>query len=400
MKLKKVIISINPNLKDSWGHFLHYDERLKEELNLKGSQLLIMANKNANGEIRKKKGIHCVLEDIEEYFPPQVIKGFNLKSWFGFITGSFRFIRHISLQKNDLDSLTYFMYLSSIKYTPAFMLHALFNRFKHRYILNLFQFHYNVGQTNMRSLAPIESLVLNLIRRILLKVKIRLTSDSHRLNTKLGVDFDILPMFSTTSLNQTDFKKASDWDIHFRSRLKTVVSFPALSRKGKGFDKACILIKNILLQPDNRFEFKLRNISLKNEETIQQYINLIESNVIVYEGVLSDEVYKELFIRADIIFISYRRMEFFSRTSAVLSDAIQLNRPIVGPRDTWTGDIIEKYRFGTTFRDGNIKDMYRALCEVNDNYEFYKGNLLNMSRSWVSNNSAKKCVQFLLQSVY
>jgi len=400
MKFNNVIISINPNLKDRWGHFLYYDERLKEVLSSKGHQLLILANKNARREILRKKGINCVLEDIEEYFPPQLIKKFNFKSWFRYITGCFRFMKHISLQETDRGCLTYFMYLSSLKYTPAFVIHALFNGFNHRYILNLFQFHYSVGQTNKRSLSSLESFALNLIRRILLKMKIQLSTDSRRLNTKLGVDFGILPMFSTTKLTHTDLKKASNWDVHFKSRSKTIVSFPVVSRKGKGFDKACILIKNILLQSDDRFEFKLRNISLKNEETVQQYLLPIEDDVIIYEGILTNELYKELFIYADIIFISYRRMEFFSRTSAVLSDAIQLNRPIIGPRDTWTGDIIEKNKFGTTFKDGSIKDMYRALCEVNENYEFYKRNLINFSRSWASVNSAEQCVQYILQGVY
>jgi hypothetical protein len=400
MKFEKIVISINPDLKDRCGHFFYYDQRLKEVLSSEGYQFLILANKNARREILKKKGINCVLEDIKEYFPPQLMKKINFKSWFRYVTGCFRFVKHISVKETDWNCLTYFMYLSSLKYTPAFVIHAVFNGFKHRYILNLFQFHYGVGQTNMRSLSSIESFALNLVRRILLKMKIQLSTDSRRLNTKLGVDFDLLPMFSTTTITQTDLKMASNWDTDFKSRSKKIVSFPGVSRKGKGFDKACILIKNIILLSDDRFEFKLRNISINNEETLQRYLLPIKDDVIIYEGILTNELYKELFIYADIIFISYRRMEFFSRTSAVLSDAIQLNRPIIGPRDTWTGDVIEKNKFGSTFEDGSIRDMYRALCEVNENYEFYKKNLINYSRSWASVNSAEQCVKYILQGAF
>jgi hypothetical protein len=400
MKTSNVIISVNPSLRDRWGHFLHYDERLKEALDSKGYQLIILANKNAKREIRRQEGIYCVLEDCEEYFPSKLIKEFNFKLLLKFITGCLRFMKNISLQGTDRGSLTYFMYISSIKYAPAFVLHALFNGFKHRYILNLFQFHYSVGQTNKRSLSSIESYVLNLVRRSLSKLKVRLSTDSHRLNTKLGVDFNILPMFSTTRLTDGDFKKAYNWDINFKSRPKTIVSFPVLSRMGKGFDKACILIRNILLQSDDRFEFIMRSIALKNEETVQQHLRPIENDVTIYEGVLSDELYKELLICADIIFISYRRMEFYSRTSAIMSDAILLNRPIVGPRDTWSGDIIEKNKLGSTFEDGSIKDMYRALCEVHENFEFYKRNLYKFSPSWAAANSAKRCVEFIFERTH
>lgn len=396
MKKKQTLISINPSLKEHWGHFLHYDERLEEVLKSNGNRLLILANKGASSEIRQKENIKCVLSDIEDYFPPSILRKLNLKSLFQYILGCFKFGRDINCESKRGYNLTYFMYLSSIKYIPAFVIHALLHGFKFRYVLNLFQYHYNVGQTNRRPLSAVESRMLRAIHKIMSKMKIRLCTDSQRLNTKLGVDFDILPMFSTTQLTSSDMQRATAWDLDFKHRQKMVISIPALSRKGKGYDKACLLIAHLRSQKDERFEFKIRNIQLQNEEEMARYLLPILDSVEVYEGVLSNQRYKELFILADIILISYRRTEFYSRTSAVLSDAVRLERPIICPQDTWMGDIIEHFGFGQTFEDGNVADMYRALCDIHDNYEQYKNNLRNSSHQWVSQNNPERCVEFIL----
>jgi len=60
------------------------------------------------------------------------------------------------------------------------------------------------------------------------------------------------------------------------------------------------------------------------------------------------------------------------------------------------GDIIERFEFGQTFEDGSISDMYRALCDIHDDYGQYKNNLRNFSHRWISQNNAERCVQFIL----
>jgi len=272
MKKKQTLITINPSLKEYWGHFLHYDERLEEVLKANGNRLLILANKGARNEIRQKKNIKCILSDIEEYFPPSILRKLNLKSLFLYILGCFKFVRDINGESKPGDNLTYFMYLSSIKYIPAFVIHALLHGFKFRYVLNLFQYHYNVGQSNRRPLSAAESRMLKAIHKILSKMKIRMCTDSQRFNTKLGVDFAILPMFSTTQLASSDMQRARAWDTDFRHRQKMFISIPALSRKGKGFDKACLLIAHLRNQKDERFEFKIRNTQLQNKEEMTRYL--------------------------------------------------------------------------------------------------------------------------------
>lgn len=397
--MNRLLVSINPNLKNEWGHFLHYDEILKEELEEKNDNIIILASKDLDIKLKEKKYIIARMTEHSTHFfrlgsKKQFVKGL-LKLWRDLIV----FAKDINISIGKDQKVTYFMYLASIHHLWAIILHAVYNKFRYRYVLNLFWFHLSVGMYNKKPLNTWKSLFLRILKNVSKLFRIRLCTDSRELNRKLKVNFKILPMFSTTGFNDAEIEESPKNLHNPAKRKRMIVSFPGLMRKGKGYDKSCQLINHIINAEDNRFFFFLRKLIDKGDRGMVDYLSPLDTRkefVKIFCGILSNEEYKSMFIKSDIVFISYRKEEFYTRTSAVLADAILLKKPVIGPMDTWIGNIIEKYSFGETYEDGNIEEMYTVLQKVYAGYSFYKNNLIEHAPHWLGRNNAAEALKFIM----
>ena len=86
---------------------------------------------------------------------------------------------------------------------------------------------------------------------------------------------------------------------------------------------------------------------------------------------LTDAQYAAMVGRAHVVVLPYRRATFRTRTSGVLLDAIAAGKPIVAARDTWAGDVIERFGIGTTYDDGDVEALEVAVAEIVDDLETY-----------------------------
>lgn len=86
---------------------------------------------------------------------------------------------------------------------------------------------------------------------------------------------------------------------------------------------------------------------------------------------LSDGQYAAMVRNAEVILLPYRRSIFRTRTSGVVLDAIAAGKPVVAVRETWAGDLIDRFGIGRVYDDGDVDSLEAAVAEVVDHLDGY-----------------------------
>jgi len=375
------LISINPDLENKFGHFLHYDISIQNKLdNL--SKLFILGKKTLDENLQK--------------INRNILPTFSNNTWdigrrhknIVFISTKFKYELLNAIKILNTEENIFYFYTGSFNH--ALIIKEIIDDYKldNIFHINLFWEHFNVEymQENREK-------VLDIIHQLESCKQIRLYIDSDEMNLEfkevLDITFPRWPMFPVTNfkVNSSDtFKAKAKHDIN--------VVFPGNLRIEKGFDMAVNCANALSKQKVNVF-IRSTLINISNKE-VTALVAKINKKVNIIEGVLSEEEYLELMQLSQIIVLPYRVSEFKTRTSGLMADAIYLKKPVVAAKGTLMGDIIEEYGNGEVFTDGDSSSMQKAIQKIIENLGRYVESSAKCKLMWEEKNN----VSILINDIF
>ena len=139
----------------------------------------------------------------------------------------------------------------------------------------------------------------------------------------------------------------------------------------KGLDTFVAFAEAVAAAPDLDLELAARDVG----HTPEIRERLAAAGVEVTRGLLTPLEYGAFMGRADIVALPYRTRPFGTRASGAFSDAVQLRRPVVATRSTWAGRLVAENDLGATFEEGDVEGFLSAAKVVVSDYETYRSNM-------------------------
>lgn len=389
------VVSLDPDVKSHFGHYLAFEKTLAKECMERGIEYLVLGSLEAEPAILRET---------------RLVPTFDRHSWRPFATGRLawlrdgwscaadftRRVRSALVAEGWVDSpdLLVFMYLAHPRHIAAALRLGMSFGGRHPIVLNLFWTHFSHGAPAARPGSGL-SRFLRLTRPLRRLANVHLCVDSDvleaRLTSATGEGFQRFPMFSVTDFSQA-CGPCEEVPAPLPDRVR-VTAPTGNMRPGKGADLVCRLAE-ILDRTD--IELVIRRIVVGNvDRRLTQMVDRVRSATVV-EGVLSPAGYVDLLRSSQVLLLPYRRDEFYSRTSGIFADALHLEKPMVGTADTWLGRRIEEYECGTTFRDGDVEDLRRAVERVVDELPRFERQVAAARQDWEATNSPRLAVDFLV----
>lgn len=355
-----IIVSVNPDLTNDFGHFYHYDVRLAEQLPT-GTSFVVWANKAVD-----------VQDSSLTLTPTFADNTFRIRGTERVSVAS-RFRKSLIARLHELRLLrtrkVLYMYTCDQRHARIFadVAEEFPNLFSDITVhLNLFFMHYDVDVARRAIIRPLA------YQALAIKVRkasgILLYADSARLrklaNTSIGPGMRDWPMIHVSSLDALEQAAALPLS---RSQERIRVLCPGTGQLIKGYDTACKVISAILEGPySERFEFVVRDLLRDRDEANSDLLKLhqqiaVADNVEVLNGVLAEEEYLAEFAKADVFLLPYRKKDFFTRTSAALIDALFFRKPVVCVSDTWLEEEASEFGLAISFSAGDVEQCTACL---------------------------------------
>jgi|GEM_PF-3194801 len=366
---KTFYISVNPDLKDSFGHFLHYDMRIFDTLD-NGEDLLSLGSK----ELSILDSPYC----IQPVFSRNTwnLRSFDLSPHYQVFKGELASeLRLISLINREI---CVYIYPGSMQfYALVIDLISLYPELrKINFKINVFYTHMDYSALYIPN-GKGHSYYLRLLT-LYKEIKsefnqVELFSDSIKLKSLIskdfGVDLGFWPMISVTNIAEINRYKINnsnyDGDCYR-------ILFPGTGQLAKGYDLICQLILSYEKQPiingkkvifiirDQFRDSEVNNLELKinyNKVVLLPWVEVIKGN-------LSEPEYFKCFHEASIVLLPYRVNNFHTRTSGCLVDAFNFDKPVVVFSDTWLGDVVCESGFGELAVDGDIDSIKESIYKL------------------------------------
>ena len=120
-------------------------------------------------------------------------------------------------------------------------------------------------------------------------------------------------------------------------------------------------------------------------------------NVTLIEHALSNKEYVQFLSEADVVLLPFRVDEYYARTSGTFTEALATGKPVVVTQGTWMSDQLERFGAGVTFRDGDVDDLARAICEARDEHPRLAEQALARRKDWVAYHNSDNFLNELLK---
>lgn len=369
------LLSINPDLENRFGHFFHFDERLRTHAAALGGRVVSIANRAWDGS-----------ED-------GIVPWFTDHSWNllrddpGVSRERFRseleaMLRTVSSARTQ-SAIGGFLYTGSYAHISEVLATNLeFGSEPLPMAVNLFSSHKEVQdlENGESPTLPVTGTMLGVTNALATSLNVSVFGDSDKfielMEDQCGVRLPLWPFLSTTDLPPLPPQRQPNRPLR--------VYAPGNLQLEKGYDLV-VKLSEELAKSDLARRVHLVARAVFHAGTSQAMMRLahrLRLHATVLEGELSDEEYVDQLVAADIILVPYRRRPFQTRTSAVISDAVSLGKPVVATRDTWAGDIVERFELGATFEDGSVSGMVSALRDVATRHSHFVGRARAAAPIW------------------
>lgn len=157
------------------------------------------------------------------------------------------------------------------------------------------------------------------------------------------------------------------------------VLYAGAARKDKGFPRVVQLIQYLRARHNNMvFEIQISPPSSQRYDNatqiaLSQLQALPSMNLILHRETLGQERYLRLF-RNSICLLLYDHKEYKDKFSGVTLDAFYAGCPIITAKNTWMGDVAERYGAGIALASYEIVNIQRAIETIISNYATYHAN--------------------------
>lgn len=389
------VVSINPDLCDDFGHYLHHDLRVREAVVADGGDFVSLAS----------KALAVRPED------PKIVPTFTHNSWAvarpqgRFFCAAFsRELRAAVGEITAKDPVTpnlFIMYSAAIEHVPLVLevAHA-FEPYRNGFALNLFYAHGDLfgGDRERRRLV---AAVLRLTRDLRAVLPVQALADTAALQDEVervsGERVSLWPVIGTTDFGGLTVAVASSQPVG----KPLVVYAPANMQLAKGYDLFARLAERMAQSSEGgAFRFVGRECYRPStDQQLERYADLLRRHGEVAAGILSGEDYTARFLAADIIALPYREAAFQSRTSAAFIDALTAGKPVVATRQTWAGRLTQELGVGATFGDGDLAGFHTALLAVRADYAAYRDRCARAGAKWRDAHNPEHFVKALRASL-
>jgi hypothetical protein len=386
------VFSLNPDWVDDFGHYRSYDERMSEAVQELGGELMSVANSGLTGSVEGLKLVRCFSESTW---------GPGRQTDRGDIRLFEQELDDLLAAYASLDATTptvFAMYVSSAWHLPTFVrLRAKYSQFPWTFAPNVFHMHDQMLRSDLglASTASKEVRIVQLTTEVRRHLGIGLYADSvrlqHALHRHAGEWPALWPMFSTT---MTTKEALSTQPYAGAEPLR--VYCPANAQLAKGYDLLPALAR--AATTDDRRRWQLVTRAVVRPETpsrLREVAEELQQSTEALTGVLTHEHYLQEFRQADVILLPYRAFPFASRTSAVVSDAVLLGKPVVATAGTWAGNWVEQLGVGATFADGDVQAMLSAVRLVTKHVDHYREVAVSAREAWAREHSPMRLGEVL-----
>ena len=382
------VVSINPNLRNIYGHLKAYDDGLRQATLSRGGGFRVLASRELNvsedsaleeggsyTEAVFSDNVYCALTRQLSAVDQDAILRFEAEF-------EASVIRHKSQRPGVRHA--YYLYMGSLPHAIA-MANVCVRHTDISGSLTTFgecimdcteAGHIDAWAEFLRSIEAQPNFEVTAITKQVKQI----------VSKRCGVELRLLPHPS-----------ASFTDQEFDEWFHAVVNKPLpedritlLSPGGfwgeKNFDLTCDIMK-AAAESSIDFHCKVRTGPLESadreqlaaRETLRQYAETAD-------GMLSDADYLGLFRDADIAVLTYRRQDWRDRNSSVLVDCLYAGVPMVVSSRTWLGDLVEHYGCGIAVEDETREAYFGAVEAIRQDLTRFRSRTIEAAKSYQASN--------------
>jgi len=366
------VFSINPDLVDGYGHYLHYDLKIRNHLSSQISDFYIFGHTSYQHTDNQNFIIPTFAKKTYDDVP--LLSYTDLEKYKEGLRKSFEII-----DQTIADRKVVYQYMGSIWHAWA-----LAEIIQEKPLKNT-TFKINIFHDRARLLAPDfrKSSYFdeyNFILKNLTQSPLHIYADTQEAQTAFEEYFDIklpyFPMFSVSDFGEIREKEITN-SLQF--------CYPGNVQKAKGFDILVAALNSVDL---TKGHFKVRTFISYLQKELQGWINDLpkHKNIEIISGSLSTIEYSQLLQETDVILLPYRAADFGGRTSGIYADAVILGKPVIITGETWGGNYTKKYGNGICFTDGNAKEMKEAIQQIIEKFPQIKLAAIAAKKQWLKEN--------------
>lgn len=365
IKKNELFISINPDLKSDFGHYLNYERRLEHICHLKGIDYICFANLDVKV---KHESILPVFEKDSGYFASV------RKSTSGHEPKEFQNILINTIKKLELANkyirIHCFFYCGSSRL--AFELTKLNWPFNFTLTVNSFWDFLAPEQT------PNNLCAIKLQHWIKLLAMSDLQAEQWHAET--GLYFDWIP-------NPSPLLDDYDSYMAIRSQMGDIntnpskrILFPGLMTIGKGKESTKELLNYLELYgtTDYKFIFRDRN---------NDFSAIRHKNIHFITGDLSDADIIKLYRSCDIVVLPYEEDIFKMRTSGAFVDALFFGAVPLVMKNTWLSNQCQLLNAGLIIPDMNHKTILNSIADIYTCLKKYRSRSIRAAAAYLHSNS-------------
>lgn len=413
--MKKALI-VASGLRGITGHNFFYTQAVKQELERRGFDVTVFANKHAPAEFIEKTGFKPVfslgtydniplngkLSDLVYTYLQSGIYAYELQAAMrdaGNINFDLAFFHTVAdfeiialsrfLKKHQLCRHLFLM----LRITPGFqtlskwktVLHPYW-RVKPHYLNSIYQ------KTKKRFTLLTDSELL--------------TKDFSAFYRQPIITCPI-PLEHNKSKAETADEASAD-SILERYNLKRderiCFGFMGDSRNGKGFSLLPRMIRKVLQSKSEKIKFVIQcpnteydNVGIPDGLKELQDLAARNDNIVLIREKLSDKDYLKLFQYLDAVMIPYTHDVFREGTSNIFAESVALGKPVVISGDTWMSHELKKYCGGIEFEKGNAEDFAEKVLLMTAESKKLQAKARNYSSEWVKFHNVENLVDILLK---
>ena len=381
-----VVVSINPNLRNNYGHLLGYDEGLREAARASGAHFLTLGSKNFDGAHADLDGAEIL---IEPTFSDNVYAALTRKLPDVDQSAVLNFehelesavLRH--KREHAGKRLAYYLYMGSLPHAVAVAnvcarhpdISATVNTFGECIMDCMRGGHIDQWTDFLRSAAQQKNFAVLAITPQL----------KHDVRERCGVDLRLCP-HPTAAFPDALF---ADWFAKLEREplpsLPNRLVFPGGFWGEKNFDLTCDIAR---AAARTGYSCTVRTGPLESANSQQlEARRAIEPHARTADGVLGDDEYRALFQDADIAVLTYRRADWRMRNSSVVIDCLYAGLPMVVVSGTWLSDLVEQFGCGEIVEDETSSAFMAAVERIRGAYSTYRNRTIAAARAYQCGNS-------------
>lgn len=337
-------ISLNPDLRTDFGHFLNYEKRLSEQCALRNIKYYCLANTEAVANLpiesinifKNDSGYYSLLRKSSKGYEAAIINEFitTLKEAFD--------ILGLSGKKNIC-----FLYCGSSKLAAE--LAKTFNIYNTTLVINFFwdfidsknDYSYLSALAYNPSIIPLAMSHLH----------------AEQINDITGFNYDFIPN-PPPLYSDSEAVNLIKRNLCSKPTITKNIYLPSLLSDGKGLEQTIGIINDHPINSAVKLKIRDRTGILSTNKAA-----LTNKNITLIKGDLSDNEIIEIYQASDFVLIPYEEKTFKYRTSGVLVDCLVHSCIPIVNEGTWLSDICKKYDFGIIIKRGasvgRLDDLYK-----------------------------------------